>query len=143
MSRKRINFTSNKDLSFNKISSKSVISHRYSDVFSDAVLILRDIIQYETEMKKELGGPEEKKHRTHNMKQIFPIMIDNDKFNEYIEMKIYLKQLLDGLLRVRSEFNNKLRIDIRSPIFTVQDVQPEEIKNQKVLTTRGREQVKK
>lgn len=84
---------------------KSAVSQRYSDVFSDAVLTLRDIIQCEIEMNTGVDNIKTNRRNSKKISQVFPAMIDSEKFNEYLEMKIHFKQLLDGLLRVRSEFN--------------------------------------
>ena len=93
-------------------------------------MILREIIQHETNMNSEISTL---KQKSNHLKYVFPEIMKSKKFDDYLDLKIHFKQLLGILLRIRSEFNNKLKIDIWSPLYTVQDVEPAELHIEKVF----------
>jgi predicted nuclease with TOPRIM domain len=96
------------------------IKGSYSDNFEEATKLLTEIVKIESE-HMHIIKPIKKKS---NVVSVIPSNLDDTILENYTQIKIRYKQLLESLLATRSAFTKKMKIDITSTIHTLQNVQP-------------------
>ena len=115
---------------------KNFVKQSYTDIFSEAVTLLRDIIYIETQFNIKFSQSFMK--NSNDKRSVFPQMINDEKMAEYLELKINYQKILRKLLHIRSGFTKKLLIDISSTIYTLQDVAPCESESCGVIQSKSR-----
>ena len=68
------------------------------------------------------------RRKSSTFRHVFPDTMKNEQLEDYFNLKIQFKQLIETLLKIRLEFSSKIGVDTYSPLNNIQEVENKPIK---------------
>lgn len=94
----------------------------YPDYFRKATQLLKEIIHLETTNLEAFRAQTQLRNKP---KKVSPKLMNSETLRRYVQLKSQYRETLSKILDIRSNFSQKLKVDMATTLYTVQDVDPD------------------